>query len=104
MDSTTVLQPAGPVAEWTYLATYGKQSLNNDLLGLAILYRAKDLIQTAEDKYSHVVVLKPTDGELTYGFLAAWEQEPGGIRSADAFAAYLDETVSKLNGPLVVSL
>jgi hypothetical protein len=104
MDSTELLAPAGPGGEWTYLATWGKQSLNNDLLGLAVFFHTRDLIRTAEDKFSHVVVLKPEDGSLTYWFAAAWEQETDGIRSAEAFAAYLDETVSRLNGPLTVSL
>ncbi len=104
MDSTEVLAPAGQDGEWTYLATWGKQSLNNDLLGLAVFYRTRDLIRTGEDKYSHVVVLKPEEGSLTYWFAAAWELEPDGIRSAAAFAAYLDETASRLNGPLVISL
>jgi hypothetical protein len=104
MDSTRVLRPAGQKKGWTYLATYGKQSLNDDLLGLAVLFRAKDLIQTAEDKFSHVVVLKPEDGALTYGFLAAWELEPGGIRSAEAFVRSLEETVSRLDNPLVIRL
>jgi hypothetical protein len=102
MDGTEVLRPVGPASGWTCLATWGKQSLNNDLLGLAVFYRTQDLVRMAEDSFSHVVVLKPANGKLSYGFLAAWEQEPGGIKSADAFAAFLEKTAWKLSAPLEV--
>ncbi|MCI0512807.1 DUF4861 family protein, partial [candidate division KSB1 bacterium] len=87
---------------WMYLATYGKQSLANDLLGMAVLYQQKDLIELTEDKLSHVVVLKPENGNLTYHFLAAWEQEPNGIRTKDEFVRYLNEVVKKLNQPIMI--
>jgi len=91
-------------SSWTYLATYGAQSLVDDDLGMAILYRNEDLIQLTEDQHSHVVVLQPKEGSLTYYFLAAWTQEIGGIRSQDAFAKYLEKTVQMLNGELQVQV
>jgi hypothetical protein len=103
MDSARIFRPVGMASGWTCMATWGKQSLNNDLLGLAVFYRTKDLVRMAEDSHSHVVVLKPADGRLTYGFLAAWELEPRGFKSADAFYAALEEIVFKLNAPLAVS-
>lgn len=87
---------------WMYLATYGKQSLANDLLGMAILFHQKDLIELTEDQLNHVVVLKPENGNLTYHFLAAWEQEPNGIRTKDEFVRYLNEVVKKLNQPIII--
>ncbi|MFC1481828.1 DUF4861 family protein, partial [Candidatus Neomarinimicrobiota bacterium] len=89
--------------EWTYLASYGKQSLVPDQLGMAILYRRDQLIELTADEYSDVVVLRPIDGDLTYYFLAAWEQEPDGITGEDAFRTYLDTEINKLNAPLEIS-
>jgi hypothetical protein len=103
LDSTQLLSATGQEGEWTYLATYGKQSLAGDRLGMAVLYRKADLIQTAADVHSRVIVLKPDNGVLTYTFLAAWEQEPDGIRSEEAFARYLEETVTALNAPLAIT-
>lgn len=103
MDSARVFRPVGMTSGWACMATWGKQSLNNDLLGLAVFYRTKDMVRMTEDSYSHVVVLKPADGRLTYGFLAAWELEPSGFKSADAFYGALEETVWKLNALLVVT-
>lgn len=102
LDSAAVLTAPETNAGWTYLATYGKQSLVPDKLGMAVLYRKNDLIEIAEDQHSRVVVLRPVAGQLTYYFLAAWEQEPGGITNAEAFAAYLDQTVAELEAPPMI--
>ncbi|MDZ7268955.1 MAG: DUF4861 domain-containing protein [candidate division KSB1 bacterium] len=101
-DSTRLLASPPSHAGWAYLATYGKQSLANDKLGLAVLYRKHDLIEVRGDQYSHVVVFKPANGQLTYYFLAAWEQEPNGIKAAEEFETYLNQTVAELNSPLVI--
>lgn len=90
--------------DWGYLATWGKQSLAEDLLGMAVLFNKKEVIEITEDELSHVVVLKPSNNHLTYYFLAAWEQEPGGIQTQEAFAKYLDEVVMELGAPLIVQL
>ncbi|MDM7925243.1 MAG: DUF4861 domain-containing protein [bacterium] len=102
MDSTVVLN--GPTeGGWSYLATWGKQSLAGDSLGLAVFFRNGDRIETAEDRHSHVVVLKPRDGELTYYLAGCWEQEPGGIRTLGAFKAWLGRTVERLDAPLQIA-
>lgn len=102
LDSTKMLMSPEANEGWGYLATYGKQSLAQDRLGMAVLYRKNDLIKITADQHSHVVVLKPANGELTYYFLGAWEQEPNGIKTAEAFEAYLNQTIAELNAPLVV--
>lgn len=87
---------------WGYIATWGKQSLAEDHLGMAVLYKKTDLQQITEDEHSHVVVLSPTNNRLTYYFLAAWEQEPNGIHTQEAFQKYLDQVVMELGTPLAV--
>jgi hypothetical protein len=100
LDSTKLLSSPETSEGWAYLATYGKQSLANDHLGMAVLYRKNDLIEVSEDQFSHAVVLKPANGRLTYYFLGAWEQEANGIKTAEAFAAYLQQAAAELNSPL----
>ncbi len=96
----TLLQPAPSRGDWAYLATYGVQSMFQDKLGLAVLYRKSDLLQVTEDALNYVVVLKPHDQRLTYHFLAAWEKEPNGIKSQEEFVTYLNGIVDRLNQPL----
>ncbi|MGH7594982.1 MAG: DUF4861 domain-containing protein [bacterium] len=102
LDSTVLLASPETSTVWAYLATYGKQSLVPDKLGMAVLYRKNDVIDVAEDQHNHVVVLKPINGRLMYYFLGAWEQELNGVKTAEEFEAYLNQTVAELNSPLVI--
>jgi len=90
--------------DWQYLATYGAQTLvdDKDLLGMAVLYKKSNLSERVDDGQSHVIVLKPEQGSVSYYFLAAWEQEPGGITSSDQFKAYLEQELVKLESPVTV--
>ncbi len=81
---------------WACYATFGKQTLQNDMLGMCIFFRTKDLIGYKEDKYSHVIVLKPENNKLDYYFGAAWEQDVSGVKSMDDFKALLKDQVKFL--------
>lgn len=87
---------------WGYIATWGKQSLADDHLGMAIIYNKSNLIEITEDEHNQLVVLTPSDNELTYYFLASWEQEPNGIQTGEAFRKYLNNVIIELGTPLIV--
>lgn len=87
---------------WQYLATFGEQSLAGDNLGLAILYHSASMQRLDEDDLNHTVLLTPEQGSVSYYFLAAWEGEPNGLESADAFKTYLDQLILKLNNPIQI--
>ncbi len=99
-----LLLPEAGGEGWTYIATYGTQSLAGDNLGMAVIFRSGELSEVTQDAHSHVVVLKPSGKTLTYYFLAAWEKEPGGITDKEAFMDYLDETVRRLDNAPSVTL
>lgn len=90
-------QPAQST-DWGYIALWGKQSLagDNDELGIAVLYQRSQLVKLAEDALNHVVILKPEDNKVSYYFLAAWDQEPDGIKTKDEFSDYLNEIIQML--------
>jgi hypothetical protein len=94
----------GDETSYGYLATYGKQSLNKDNLGIAVLFKRSDLIELTKDQYSHIVKLKPSNGKLDYYFVAAWEGEPNGIKTEEGFIAYLDKLARELAAPVVVEV
>jgi len=102
LPDTEYILPELVKGEWTWLATYGKQTLQEDTLGMAVFYKSKDLIRLAEDEDDYAVVLKPSENKLTYYFCAAWEQEPGGIKSKKEFIDYLNEQAEVLNAGLIV--
>jgi|SRR5690606_561029 len=88
---------------YSYIATYGVQSLNNDKLGIAVIYPTDQLKEISEDGLSHVLVFGAEDDTLHYYFLAAWEQEPDGIGDEAQFKAYLEEEVLKLSHPVHIA-
>lgn len=99
-DTRTIPPPAS--GRYSWLATWGVQSLNNDQLGMAILFEREALITATQDSQSHVVVLRPESNRLHYYFLAAWEGEPGGITSEQAFATELAAVAARLNNPVMI--
>ena len=106
-----VKHPAAEVIEgkategWNYLATWGKQSLAEDMLGMAIFYHTDDLLAVGEDEFNEIVVLRPpTNGQLEYYFSACWEKEENGIRTKANFIEYLNETTAKFNNPAEIQL
>ncbi|MFT7033493.1 MAG: hypothetical protein ACI8Q1_000444 [Parvicella sp.] len=89
---------------WAYLATFGKQSLADDNLGLAIIYNTKDVQHILDSEYDHLLVFKPTERKITYYLLGAWEQEKNGIKNKNQFLQYLNNKVELLNNPISVSI
>ncbi len=92
-DTEVFRAAANPKARWGYIATWGKQSLARDLLGLAVFYRL-DAVRMADgdDGFSHFVVFKDAQA-IDYAFAARWQQEANGngaITTRAAFAAWLE--------------
>jgi hypothetical protein len=92
-----------PASQYVYFGTWGWQSLNKDNLGLAIIVNRGDLQFITTDKASHVLIFKYGLNRLRYYFLAAWEKEPGGIRSADDFRDYLEKNTVQLANPVQIT-
>ena len=101
-EATDYFQSNTDQGSWGYIALYGQQSLAGDNLGTAVLFDTRQLIEINEDEINHVVVLKPYQKKVTYYFLAAWEQEPEGIKSKQTFKDYLDQTIKELNTSILV--
>lgn len=102
-DSATSFASLVGSSGWAYLATYGKQSLADDKLGMAIFYNAQDVEEVLDSSYDHLIVFKPTD-QLHYYLLGAWEQEKDGIGSLEEFQQYLDDKLARLNQPIAVAI
>jgi len=46
-NNAELIIPKQTSGEWSYMATFGKQSLNNDMMGLAVFYKTKlNIVQT----------------------------------------------------------
>ncbi len=93
LPGTTVLIFDDLKSGWNCLATFGKQTLQEDNLGMCIFYKSDVALEVTQDKYSHVVVLKPKNKKLTYYFGAAWEQDESGVKTMAEFKEFLKTQV-----------
>lgn len=82
--------------KWAYIATYGKQTLVPDNLGMAVFYKI-DAADVKKGEFDYLVEFKPTTEPINFYFLGAWEQEPNGIKTEKEFLKYLDDRLAKLN-------
>jgi hypothetical protein len=92
----------GNAEQWGYLATYGKQSLNADELGLVVFFNPAHALELTEDKFSHIVTMRPAQGKLEYYFAGAWVLEQNGIKSEGDFLAYVSKIARELAHPITV--
>ena len=99
-----VYKSEGDKNSWGYIATYGKQSLNNDNLGLVVMFSPSDFINFHEDSNSHVVELQTSDNKLEYYLGAAWELEPRGISSEADFIKWIERSARELANPIIVRI
>ncbi len=90
--------------EWSYIASFGKQSLNNDMMGLTIFYRTKQLKEITQDKLNHVVVLKPEKGYLEYYFMPTWELDWEPVVTKADFQRCIDEVLNRLNNQITITV
>ncbi|MFT4090168.1 MAG: glycoside hydrolase family 88 protein [Asticcacaulis sp.] len=84
-----VIYGAEDVTGWAYVATWGKQSLADDDLGMVVYYRP-DLVEgaPADDGHSLYVTFKDPK-KIQYAFGFAWVQDQQGIKTVDEFKAWL---------------
>jgi rhamnogalacturonyl hydrolase YesR len=99
---TTLLQGDLEISghAWTYVGSWGRQSLNDDHLGMMLLFRRQDRSKQTEDEHNYISVLQPRNGKVEYYFGAIWEQEPAGITTEEAFRKLLEREAEKLTMPL----
>lgn len=82
--------------KWGYIATYGKQTLVPDNLGMAIFYEIATTTEVKKGEFDYLIEFKPTTKPISYYFLAAWEQEVNGIKTENEFIKYLDTKLAEL--------
>lgn len=97
----TVLRKA--TGDWRYIATWGRQSLAGDDLGLALFYRAGTTAEPVDDGQTiYVAFNNPT--AIRYYFGATWVRDGSGVRSQADFEHWLAATADGMEHPVIVSL
>lgn len=84
---------------WSYMATFGKQTLFDDNLGMVVLFKRNNLVQQTQDESSQVLVMRPSGKELTYAFGALWSGQVGGVQTREDLEAFLAAEVERRTVP-----
>lgn len=95
--NTAIFKAESTNKKWAYLATYGKQSLVPDNLGMGIFYEISTVDSEVDAEFDHLLLFKPSTKPITFYFFGAWEQEKEGIKTKEAFEEYLNNQLNKLN-------
>jgi unsaturated rhamnogalacturonyl hydrolase len=84
---------------WSYMASFGAQTLFNDNLGMVVLFRKLDLVEQTRDQSSdpgsYVLVMKPRGTQLSYAFGALWSGRPDGVQTREELEAFLSAEVER---------
>ncbi len=80
---------------WSYMASFGAQTLFEDNLGMVVLFRKIDFVSHTRDESSYVVVMQPRGTELSYAFGALWSGREGGVQTRAELEAFLAAEVER---------
>jgi hypothetical protein len=103
-QNAEMMSSRGGGKSFGYIATFGKQSLNDDNLGLVVFFDPSYFLEFTEDQHSHIVVLKPKMGRVRYYFAAAWQLEATPIATKEEFRQFVEKTARELANPVVVKV
>lgn len=104
IDKNSEFFQSGNDEGWSYIASFGKQSLNNDMMGLAVFYKTKQLKEVTQDNKNHVVVLKPENGKVEYYFMPTWELDWEPVVTKADFQRCIDEVMNRLNSKITITI
>ncbi len=91
----------GKSGSWTYIASFGKQSINNDMMGLALFVRTSQLKEITGDELNHVVLLNTDqEGYVDYYFMPTWELDWDPVVTKSDFQRCINEVLLRLNYPI----
>lgn len=92
-----------PQEEWSYIASFGKQSLNDDNMGLAVFVRTKQVKAITEDKLNHVILLQAENGYVDYYIMPTWELDWEPVVTKEDFLRCIDEVLNRLNNKISIN-
>ncbi|MBC3766772.1 DUF4861 family protein [Neptunicella marina] len=91
-------------ANWCYSATWGKQSLADDNLGMAIFYPCILYSKILQQQDSYGVAVNDTQKPIQYYFIANWQQQPMGADKIFIFEQIVQNITARLNHPIELKL
>jgi hypothetical protein len=101
-EGVAVIAAAPAAGRWGYLASYGRQSLAGDRLGIVLFYPGDEGVTTHDDGRS-LYIRFADPRHARYAFAAAWQQEPKAPKTEAAFRRWVAEKAAELARPATVA-
>lgn len=98
------IAPEKTDGEWTYIATFGKQSLNDDNQGLVVFARKSQIAKITADELNYVIVFKPQSQQIEYYIMPTWELDKEPVATKEDFLKCIDQVLNRLNNPVKIKL
>lgn len=89
-----------PGNTWTWLASYGPQSIDGKNLGMVVFVKENYLKSFEQDEANELVVLQSRGGEARYRFGAYWEDGSEHAADLESFKEHVAHVAETLNRPL----
>lgn len=99
----TVLKSGAPSGKWGYIASWGKQSLAGDDLGMILFYPEDAVASRFNDDGQTLYVTFKDASKIKYAYAAIWAQDGSGVRDLTGFKSYITMTLDGLNKPARVA-
>ena len=98
----TILTSGKATGDWGYIATWGRQSLAGDDLGIVLFFPEKAVATRYNDDGQTLFVTFKDPSKVRYAFAETWVQDASGVRDLDGFKAWIAATLDGLNHPVRV--
>jgi regulatory protein YycH of two-component signal transduction system YycFG len=102
--SAEYITPDKTDGEWTYIATFGKQSLNDDNQGLAVFAKKSQIEKITTDELNYVIVFKAQSKQIEYYIMPTWELDKEPVATKNDFLRCIGEVLNRLNNSLKIKL
>jgi len=86
-----VIQGEADATGWAFVATWGRQSLAKDDMGMAVFYRVADVEGAPADDGNSLYVTFRDPTRIDYAFGVAWAQDQQGITTSTEFRSWLSK-------------
>jgi hypothetical protein len=90
-------------SKWSYIATFGQQSLNDDMQGLVVFAPTAQIKEITEDGLNYIMIFNPSNRYIEYYFMPTWELDKEPVKTKEDLIRCINEVLDKLNNPLVIS-
>ncbi|SHG15156.1 protein of unknown function [Salegentibacter echinorum] len=98
--------------DYFILNSYGKQSENDDNLGMAIITKKEDLLKQGEapkegegiNKTHYVGIKSSNDMPVKFYFYSGWSESDSAFSNEEGFQQKLETTAKRLSNPIQVKL